>query len=518
MNATSLISVSLPPAFSPEAAEQAAPCLSSPSLLTLLPKCSSLREFKQFHALSVKSRLHRDPLVVSKLIDALVDNSSPSFLAFAHQLFDEIPHRDVVVFNTLVRGYSRSHDPHRAISLFCQMLEASITPTRTPFRPCSRLAHPPAPSRREDRPMPVPSSSALGTMPSSFPRSSTSCVQSSRPTEALALFRELQTRNIRPTYVTILGVLAACALIGALDLGRWIHEYVKKTTFASHIKVHTALIDMYAKCGSLEDAVCVFEEMRFRDTQAWSAMIMAYAIHGQGIVALSQFDEMLRKSVRPDEITFLGVLYSCSHAGMVDEGLRYFGTMQSDYDIHPGIKHYGCVVDLLARAGKLEEAYNFINGKVGGCESNTPSDEQERVVKVPGCSSIEVDGTVHEFFAGDGKHPDSMQVHRMVDMVVEQLKAIGYAPDMSKVHHMHLTEQQKEASLRYHGEKLAIAFGLINTSPGTTIRVVKNLRVCRDCHSYAKLVSLLFGRKIILRDLNRFHHFGGGKCSCADYW
>ncbi|KAG0498975.1 hypothetical protein HPP92_003666 [Vanilla planifolia] len=282
---------------------------------------------------------------------------------------------------------------------------------------------------------------------------------------------------------------------------------------------------------------------------------------------------MLRKSVRPDEITFLGVLYSCSHAGMVDEGLRYFGTMQSDYDIHPGIKHYGCVVDLLARAGKLEEAYNFINGLpiaptlilwralLSACGEHGNVDlgmkvfdrimkldnshggdyvilsnmcamkgrwedasqirhlmNKRGVVKVPGCSSIEVDGTVHEFFAGDGKHPDSMQVHRMVDMVVEQLKAIGYAPDMSKVHHMHLTEQQKEASLRYHGEKLAIAFGLINTSPGTTIRVVKNLRVCRDCHSYAKLVSLLFGRKIILRDLNRFHHFGGGKCSCADYW
>jgi len=143
---------------------------------------------------------------------------------------------------------------------------------------------------------------------------------------------------------------------------------------------------------------------------------------------------------------------------------------------------------------------------------------EKGVVKVPGCSSIEIDNTVHEFFAGDGRHPKSQEARRMVDEVIDQLKLVGYVPDTSHVFHVEMDEEEKATSLRYHSEKLAIAFGLLNTAPGATLRVVKNLRVCPDCHSMAKLISMVFNRRIILRDLNRFHHFEDGVCSCGDYW
>jgi hypothetical protein len=140
------------------------------------------------------------------------------------------------------------------------------------------------------------------------------------------------------------------------------------------------------------------------------------------------------------------------------------------------------------------------------------------VAKVPGCSSVEVNNVVHEFFAGEGVQFVSTDLLRALDELVKELKLVGYIPDTSLVFHADMEDKDKEITLRYHSEKLAITFGLLNTPPGTTIRVVKNLRVCGDCHSAAKLISLIFDRQIILRDVQRFHHFKDGKCSCGDYW
>lgn len=401
----------------------------------------------------------------------------------------------------------------------------------------------------------------------------TGYVRNCQPNEALSLFRELQMQDIKPTDVTMLGLLSACALLGSLDLGKWIHEYVKENGFDEYVKVNTALIDMYAKCGSLEDAVSVFESMAFRDPQAWSAMIMAYAIHGHGNRAISLFEEMTRARVRPDKITFIGLLYACNHSGLVEEGYKYFYGMRNKYGINPGIKHYGCMLDMLGRAGHLEDAYRFIEELpvkptpilwrtlLAACSSHGNIELGKRVierifeldeshsgdyvifsnmcararrgadvtylrklmkergvVKVPGCSLIEVNNVVHEFFSGDGTRMEYRELHEAVDKLVEELKLVGYVPDTSLVFHSDMEDGEKESSLRYHSEKLAIAFGLLNTPPGTTIRVVKNLRVCGDCHSAAKFISFIFGRQIILRDVKRFHHFEGGKCSCGDYW
>ncbi|CAD5174922.1 unnamed protein product [Musa acuminata subsp. malaccensis] len=571
-----------------------------PFPFSLLTKCTSLRQLQQLHALAIKSRLQHHPPLLTKLITSC----PPSAMDYARRLFDQIPDPDVVLFNTLSRGYSRSDDPIQSVAVFARMLDAGVGPDDYSFptllKACAsakaseegRQAHGAAVKLGfADNIYVLPTLISMyaecgelnvaralfartdGRCVISYNSMITACVRSSRPSEALALFRELQAKGLEPTDVTMLSVLSSCALLGALELGKWIHEYVRKNGFGSFVKVNTALIDMYAKCGSLEDAIGVFGDMGSKDTQAWSAMIVAYAIHGHGSKAISLFEEMLKEGIKPDGITFLGVLYACSHSGKVEEGLGYFRTMRGRHGVIPGIKHYGCVVDLLARAGRLDEAFEFIDGlpmqptpilwrtllsACGGhgdvdlgkraferilelddthggdyviisnmCASDGRWEDVNRIrqlmsergaVKVPGCSSIEVANTVHEFFSGDGKHPQSEAAHRMVDEVVERLKSVGYVPDTSRVFHVDMGEEEKEASLRYHSEKLAIAFGLINTPPGTTLRVVKNLRVCGDCHSMAKMVSMAFDREIVLRDLNRFHHFKDGLCSCGDFW
>jgi len=574
------------------------------SLLSCLPKCTSLKELKQIQAFTIKTHLQNDLQILTKLINSCTQNPTTASMDYAHQLFEAIPQPDIVLFNSMFRGYSRSNAPLKAISLFIKALNYNLLPDDYTFPSllkacvvakafqqgkqlhclaiklglnenpyvCPTLINMYAGSNDVDGAQRV-FDEILEPCVVSYNAIITGYARSSRPNEALSLFRQLQARKLKPNDVTVLSVLSSCALLGALDLGKWIHEYVKENGLDKYVKVNTALIDMYAKCGSLDGAISVFESMSLRDTQAWSAMIVAYAMHGQGQDVMSMFEEMARANVQPDEITFLGLLYACSHTGLVDEGFRYFYTMSEVYGIIPGIKHYGCMVDLLGRAGLLHEAYKFIDELpikptpilwrtlLSSCSSHGNLELAKQVmnqilelddshggdyvilsnlcaragkwedvdtlrklmihkgaVKIPGCSSIEVDNVVHEFFSGDGVHYVSTALHRALDELVKELKSVGYVPDTSLVVHPDMEDEEKEITLRYHSEKLAISFGLLNTPPGTTIRVVKNLRVCGDCHSAAKLISSLIDREIILRDVQRFHHFKDGKCSCGDYW
>ncbi|XP_065861381.1 pentatricopeptide repeat-containing protein At2g02980, chloroplastic isoform X2 [Euphorbia lathyris] len=533
--------------------------------LSLLPISTSLNQVKQIQAFTIKSQFHNDAHILPKLIDSCTQNPSPSSMDYAQQLFDQIPQPDIVRFNTMARGYSRSNTPLKAISLFITAISHGLLPDHYSF-PSLLKACAIAQALHEARRV---FSNILDPCVVSYNAIITCYSRSSRPNEALSLFREMQRKKLEPTHVTMLTVLSSCALLGALHLGKWIHQYVKKKGFDKFVKVNTALIDMYAKCGSLDDAISVFQRMSVKDTQAWSAMIVAFAIHGQAQKAISMFQEMGKARIQPDEITFLGLLYACSHSGLVEEGCHYLYSMNADYGIIPRIKHYGCMVDLLGRAGRLDEAYKLIDELpikptpilwrtlLSACSShgNIELAKQvmerilelddshggdyvilsnlcaragrwedvdsvrklmidSRVVKIPGCSSIEVNNEVHEFFSGDV----STALHRAVDELMKELKMVGYVADMSLVFHADMNDEEKEISLRYHSEKLAIAYGLLNTSPGTTIRVVKNLRVCGDCHSAAKLISCIFDRQIILRDVQRFHHFKDGRCSCGDYW
>lgn len=394
--------------------------------------------------------------------------------------------------------------------------------------------------------------------------------------EALALFREMQkveVNGVKPNEYTMSSVLLACGRLGALEHGKWVHTYIGKCGMEVDVVLGTSLIDMYAKCGSIERAKWVFDNMGpNKDVMAWSAMISGSAMHGHAEECLELFAKMTDYGVRPNAITFLGVLCACVHGGLVSEGQEYFRRMSEDFGITPLIQHYGCMVDLYGRAGLIKEACVLVksmpmepdvlvwgallsgsrmHGDIETCEialkklieldptnsgayvllSNVYAKrgrwadvrhvrdlmEARGIKKVPGCSLVELGGVLHEFLVGDDSHPETREIYKMLDEIMKKLKMEGYVGNTNEVL-LDLDEEGRELAISLHSEKLAIAFCFLKTSPGTPIRIVKNLRICSDCHVAIKMISRVFDREIVVRDCNRFHHFKGGLCSCKDYW
>lgn len=390
--------------------------------------------------------------------------------------------------------------------------------------------------------------------------------------EATNAFRGMLAAGAEPSERTVVVVLSACAHLGALNQGKWIHEFIYHNRLRLNVFVGTALIDMYAKCGAVDEAEKVFEEIWEKNVHTWNVLISGYAMNGQGDAALQAFSRMLMEDFEPDEVTFLGLLCACCHQGLVTEGRRQFMSMKQQFGLQPKIEHYGCMVDLLGRAGLLEEALQLIqsmsmepdpiiwrallcacrvhgNTKLGEYTirrlielepnngenyvllSNLYSREQRwaevgelrgmmslrGIGKVPGCSSIEINNVVYEFAASDDRKPEFEAIYKQLDNLIEKLKENGYVirTDMALYD---IEKEEKERSVVYHSEKLALAFGLLNSPLDCTLRIVKNLRICLDCHEFFKVVSLVYKRYIVVRDRNRFHHFSEGFCSCRDYW
>ncbi|XP_027169241.1 pentatricopeptide repeat-containing protein At1g08070, chloroplastic-like [Coffea eugenioides] len=396
--------------------------------------------------------------------------------------------------------------------------------------------------------------------------------QANRGKDALSLFHEMQKANVEPNEVTMVTVLSSCALLGALETGKWVHSYIKKKKWKLTVTLGTALVDFYAKCGCVDSAVEVFQEMPSTNVLSWTALIQGLASNGQGVRALEYYSLMQQQNIAPNDVTFIGVLCACSHAGLVDQGWAFFTSMTRDFGFEPRIEHCGCMVDILGRAGRIEEAYNFIKSmttkpnavvwrtllascrfhknveiaeeslkqvvrlepahagdyillsnvyaSVGRLEDALRVRSQMKeigVKKSPGCSLIELDGVIHEFLAEDSLHPDLEDIYTAIDHIMKRIKLAGYVPNTAEGR-LDAEEDGKEASISHHSEKLAIAFGLLKTTPGATIRISKNLRICTDCHNAAKLISTVFDRVLVIRDRNRFHHFAGGTCSCNDFW
>jgi pentatricopeptide repeat protein len=381
--------------------------------------------------------------------------------------------------------------------------------------------------------------------------------------------------------------LSACAQEAALTQGKNVHQQIERCGVKIDDYVGAALISMYAKSGSMEDAVKVFEEMGdSRGVSTWNAMIGALGQHGRGHEALQLFDKLVNKSpscwdkrniLKADEVTLANVLHACSHTGLVDDGLRIYQSMEEKFGIKANTIHRNCVVDALARAGRLDEAERFILEQsqepdavtwmtlLGAARSQRDIQRAERferlirsmpavnftirasagvllgntyalnrrfeesykvreemskggLKKIPGVSTIELYGKVHHLRVHDQSHPQTRQILEELEVLFEEMRAAGYVPDTSGVLH-DMSEEQKEEHLCWHSEKLAIGLGLISTPPGTRLIITKNLRVCIDCHTATKWISKIRGRQIWVRDANRWHHFEkDGTCSCKDYW
>ncbi|XP_059648169.1 putative pentatricopeptide repeat-containing protein At3g49142 [Cornus florida] len=486
------------------------------------------------HGQSLKAGFEFDLYVGTSLIDMYAKCGE---LDYARSLFDEMPVRDVSSWNVLIGGYMKEGIIHVAEDLFGKMSNRNIV--------------------------------SWTAMISGY-------AQNGYAAQALDLFDEMlqEGSEVKPNWVTVMSVLPACAHSAALEHGKRIHNFASEVGLDSNYSVQAALVAMYAKCGSLVDARCCFDRIHpnGRNLVAWNTMIAAYASHGCGMEAVSTFEDMMRAGVLPDAITFTGLLSGCAHSGLVDVGLRYFNCMNTVYFVQPKHEQYACVVDLLGRAGRLVEAMELIyqmpmtagpsiwgsllsaSRKHRNLEiaetaarklfvlepdnsgnyillSNMYAERRmwkevdnlramlksQGVKKSPGCSWIEINGKAHLFFGGDTSHPQAKEIYILLEALPEKIKAAGYVPDTSLVLH-DVSEEEKEYNLTTHSEKLAIAFGLLNTSPGTVLRVTKNLRICGDCHTATKFISKMYGREIIVRDVNRFHHFKDGFCSCGDYW
>lgn len=390
--------------------------------------------------------------------------------------------------------------------------------------------------------------------------------------EALELWREMRVAGVAPDCISMVSVLSACSAMGALAIGAEVHRFVESNRVEVDMKLGTALVDMYAKCGDIENSLKVFHAMPVKDVLTWSSMIIGLANHGLGHDALSLFSEMISQGLQPNEITFIGVLIACTHVGLVNDGKKYFSSMSDVHGVVPRMEHYGCMVDLLGRAGHVEEAMELIRSMtfkpdpiiwrtlLGACRihKNVEIAEEamaklkvldpladghyvllsniyaqanswegvaemrktirrENIQRVPGRSSIEWENTVHEFVSGDRSHPRIEEIYKMLEEMMDRLRQAGYRP-MTSLVLQDIDEQSKKRALAEHSEKLAIAFGLLVTPARSTLRITKNLRACEDCHSAIKLISLAYDRKLIVRDRNRFHHFSEGQCSCKDYW
>ncbi|KAD3067629.1 hypothetical protein R6Q59_018331 [Mikania micrantha] len=484
------------------------------SVLPASAHCEAFHDKECMHGYVVKMGFSRDGYVQNALMDLY---SRMGKVDISRNIFDSMEIKDTVSWNTMITGYVVCGCHEHALDLLHKMTQKDETNVQNECNDTNKV-------------------------------------------------------TCKPNSITLMTVLPGCAALAALAKGKEIHAYAIRNLLVSDVAVGSALADMYAKCGCLNLARNVFNKMSIRNVITWNVMFLAYGMHGRGDLALSLFENMVAE-VKPNEVTFITLFAACSHSGMVNEGLNLFHRMKDEFGVDPTEDHYGCVVDLLGRAGQLTKAHELINNmpswfsKVGAWSSllgacwihqNVELGEiaahhlidlepdvashyvllsniyssaglwekatevrknmiRNGVKKEPGCSWIEFDDEVHKFVSGDFSHPQSKQLHGFLETLSERLKQEGYVPDTSCVLH-NVNEEEKETLLCGHSERLAIAFGLLNLPPGVPIRVAKNLRVCNDCHSATKFISKVVEREIIVRDVRRFHYFKDGKCSCGDYW
>lgn len=572
---------------------------------SLLPICAQSNDIINgilIHLYVIKHGLETNLFVSNALINMY---SKFGNLGDAQKVFDHMKVRDLVSWNSIISAYEQNSDPIVAFELFKDMQLIGIQPDLLTVvslasifgqlgdKKNGRFIHGFVArhnwfeedvvignalvnmyaklgamdcARRVFELLPIKDVISWNTLITGY-------AQNGLASEAIDAYNMMEEcGKVVPEQGTWVSILPAYSHLGALQQGMKIHGRLIKNRLYLDVFVGTCLIDMYGKCGRLDGAMSLFYEIPRETSVPWNAIISCHGIHGHGDVALKLFKDMIGEGVKPDHVTFLSLLSACSHSGLVDEGQWCFDIMQKVYGIMPNLKHYGCMVDLLGRAGHLEKAYNLVSNMPlkpdasiwgallaacrihGNVELGTVASDSlfevdpenvgyyvlmsniyanigkwEGVVKIrsmardrglrktPGWSSVVVGSKVEIFYTGNQTHPKSVAIYNELRVLTARMKSLGYVPDYSFVL-QDVEEDEKEQILLSHSERLAIAFGIISTSPRSPIRIFKNLRVCGDCHNATKYISKITEREIIVRDSNRFHQFKDGICSCGDYW
>ncbi|KAL6283266.1 hypothetical protein ACE6H2_014195 [Prunus campanulata] len=392
---------------------------------SILPACSELKYLnlgREIHGFVVKHAMEENVFVSSALVNIYASCLS---IKQAQMVFDMMPQRDVVSWNVLLTAYFLNRDCEKGIALFCRM-------------------------RREGVKLDGASWNAVIG----------GCLNNGQTEQALKMLGQMQESGFKPNQITITSLLPACKDLESLRAGKEVHSYIFRNCLMEDLATTTALVSMYAKCGELELSRRVFDMMPRRDTVAWNTMIIANSMHGNGEEALLLFRKMLDSWVKPNSVTFTGVLCGCSHSRLVDEGIMVFDSMRRDHSLR---------------------------------------------------------NRVYSFVAGDRSNERSEEIYKFLVEMGERMRLAGYVPNTDFVL-QDVDQEEKVGILCNHSEKLAVAFGVLNLNGESTIRVFKNLRICGDCHNAIKFMAKIVGVQIIVRDSLRFHHFKDGDCSCRDFW
>jgi pentatricopeptide repeat protein len=361
------------------------------SILQSCVAAGSLRAGRQLHGRLLVSGLGSDTVLATKLVDLY---AARGHVEHAHRLFDGMPKRNVFLWNVLIRAYAREGPQEAAVQLYRGMAEHGVEPDNFTYplvlKACAALLDLEAGREVHERVsgtrwgedvfvcaglvdmyakcgcvddaravfdgIAARDSVAWNSMIAAYG-------QNGRPMEALSLCRDMATHGVRPTIATLVSAISAAADAAALPRGRELHGFGWRRGFGQQDKLKTSLVDMYAKSGWVQVARVLFEQLIKRELVSWNAMICGYGMHGHADEALELFSKMrVEAQVKPDNITFVGVLSACNHGGMVKEAKDFFGLMVDVYSIKPTVQHFTCLVDVLGHAGRFDEAYDLIKG------------------------------------------------------------------------------------------------------------------------------------------------------------
>ncbi|XP_049933012.1 pentatricopeptide repeat-containing protein At5g66520-like [Nymphaea colorata] len=496
----------------------------------ILQKCATMKQLKQIHAHFITAGLLDSNVFLLGRLFAFCADTDSGDLDYAHLVFTQIRSPDIFFVNTIIRGYSTSPTPTKSIQFYTHLLRSRQAPDLYTFpfvlKACTQLSdvwqgetihgqaikfgfssyvyvgnalihmygfcghvetarqlfdgiserdvvswnsmisvYAKLGDAREAR-------SLFDAMPErnviSWSAMIACYVQQGSSKDALNIFSQMQADKVMPHKSTLVSVLSACAHLGALEQGKWVHAFVGSNGMKLSVVLGTALIDMYSKCGCVDLALKIFHEMHEKNLLAWTTMIKGLAMHGRGHEAVNLFTDMLALGIEPDDIAFIGALSACTHAGLVAEGRQYFEMMSTVYNVSPKIEHYGCMVDLLARVGQLDEAREMVetmpmcpdsliwgallagckfhgnvelaesvakhliqlepencgvyvllaniyaaSGRHGDARKLREKMKTKRLMKTPGCSVIEINGTIHQFLVGDTSHPQIKKIQAM---------------------------------------------------------------------------------------------------------
>ncbi|XP_051116388.1 pentatricopeptide repeat-containing protein At5g04780, mitochondrial [Andrographis paniculata] len=573
------------------------------NLQTLVINCADQRRIRQgqsCHAQILHFRLQSDAITSNILINLY---SKCGRIEYAVKVFDEMRVKTDVSWNTLIGGYTRIGGSNESLNLFIKMLRegngitefalSSVlcvcaskilsfeslqlhafaiktsmesnafvgTALLDVYAKCGFVGD----ASKAFESLPEKNDVTWSSMMAGF-------VQNERHEEALKLFLTAQRNTVEINAYSISSFLSACAALAALIEGKQMHGVVFKIGFGANQFVAASLVDVYAKCGSIKDSYAAFCTADEKNVVLWNTMVSGFARHARPFEAMILFEKMQQMLYKPNEVTYVSILSACAHMGLSEKGRKYFNMMETEHNLSPNVFHYACMVDILGRTGRIDEARDLIatmpfdatasiwGSLLASCrvygnvevaevaarelfemEPNNAGNhvllsniyaanrrwedvasarkllKESEAKKERGKSWIEIKDKVHSFMVGERAHPRINEIYSRLDGLFEEMAELGFKGEIE--HDLHdVDESYKRELLKHHSEKLAFTFGLMCLPSCAPVRIMKNLRICGDCHEFMKIASALTGREIVVRDNNRFHHFRDGRCSCGEFW